>query len=63
MYIRMSIVFFLYAIQTRFAYTNLRYTPLVSKGGAKNLKVGDPCIGMWGVNAVKTLTFEKGGGA
>jgi len=36
------------------------------KGGATNLKVGGgECIERWegGVNAVKALTFEKGGGA
>jgi len=32
------------------------------KGGATNLKVGGQCIGRCGVNTVKSLTFEKGGG-
>jgi len=34
-----------------------------SKGGATNLKVGGQCIGRWGVQTVKTLQFEKEGGA
>jgi len=32
------------------------------KGGTTNLKGGGQWIGRWEVNAVKTLTFEKGGG-
>jgi len=36
----------------------------VCKGGATNLKVGGgQGIGIWGVNTIKTLAFEKGGGA
>jgi len=31
-----------------------------SKGGTTNFK-GGLCNGRWGVNTVKTLTFEKGG--
>jgi len=37
-----------------------------TKGGTTNLKVGGgvvQCIGGWGINTVKTLTFGKGGGA
>jgi len=34
----------------------------MNKGGAMNLKVVGQCIGRCGVNTVKTLTFEKGGG-
>jgi len=30
-----------------------------TKGGAKNLKVGGQCIGMWGVSTVRTLAFKK----
>jgi len=32
------------------------------KGVARNLKVGDQCIGRWAVNTVKTLKLERGGG-
>jgi len=34
----------------------------MGKGGAMNLNVGGQCIGSWGINTVKTLTFKKGGG-
>jgi len=34
---------------------------IITNGGATNLKVGAQCTGRWGVNTVKTKTFEKGG--
>jgi len=43
----------------------MQFGSQLSKGGATNLKVGGggQCIGRWGINTVKTLKFEKGGGA
>jgi len=37
-------------------------SPPPPKEGTTNLQVGGQCIGRWGVNTVKTLKFEKGGG-